>query len=340
MRTFKTILLLIIFTLPFLSADLYTKYLAHTELPNEGDQIVLIEPLNAVSPMINYGGIFGTEFRKENASHFLHLIFIPLIFFATFGAYRAVGSGVASILWFMALGGILGNGIEIAIFSGVTDFLNTNTGNISFDRLVFNLADIFIFIAVLFCLIPVIYLSVYYIWRFYIFDKLLRPIFKRIGIVFTPVPSNYSEELTLDVVMRYKSGETLEEIAIAVDKTPNSIRGKLVSEKVYTQYKDVNFRLSQMTNVEIEPLNLTQGMEYAFDDTTQYLNEAGYIRVSQVNEEGYYSVKGGLIKVHPFGSEESITLDYFGDTIETIKAVNKDSSLPSVSITAYQVEAT
>jgi transcription-repair coupling factor (superfamily II helicase) len=95
-----------------------------------------------------------------------------------------------------------------------------------------------------------------------------------------------------------------------------------------------------MTNAEIEPLNLTQGMEYAFDDTTQYLNEAGYIRVSQVNKEGYYSVKGGLIKVHPFGSEEAITLDYFGDTIETIKVVSKDASLPSIRISPYQLGVT
>ena len=335
MKTFKTTLLVIIFTLPFLCADLYTKYLAHTELPNEGDQIVLIKHLNAISPMINYGSIFGGEFKKENASHFTHLLFIPLVFFGAIGAYHAVGGGVASILWFMALGGILGNGIEVAIFSGATDFLNTNTGNPSFDQWVFNLADIFLFIPMLFCLIPAIYLFVIMICKYYIYDKLLVPIFKKIGIVYTPEPPKYSEELTLEIVKRYKFGETLEEIATAVDKTPNSIRGKLVSEKVYTEYKDINFRLSQMTNVEIEPLNLTEGMEFSFDDAVQYLNEAGYIRVSQVNEEGYYSVKGGLIKLHAFGSEDAVTLDYFGDTIETIKVEGKINNLPSICIMPY-----
>ena len=75
MKTFRTTLLLIIFTLPFLFADLYTKYLAHTELPNEGDQVVLIKHLNAISPMINYGSIFGGELKNENASHFTHLLF-------------------------------------------------------------------------------------------------------------------------------------------------------------------------------------------------------------------------------------------------------------------------
>ena len=36
-----------------------------------------------------------------------------------------------------------------------------------------------------------------------------------------------------------------------------------------------------------------------------------------------------MIKVHPFGSETAITLDYFGDTIETIKVEDKDNSLSS-----------
>ena len=83
MKTFKTILLLIIFTLPFLFADLYTKYLAHTELPNEGDQIILIEPLYAERPMTNYGSfltnLFGIVNSKENPNIFAHLTMVPRI---------------------------------------------------------------------------------------------------------------------------------------------------------------------------------------------------------------------------------------------------------------------
>jgi len=180
MKIIKTILLTIVFTLPFLFADLYTKYLAHTELPNEGDQVVLIEPLYAVSPMINYGSIFETELKKENASHFAHLLSIPITILGAWAAYHAVGGGFLSVLYFMFLGGALGNGIEVALFSGATDFLNTNTGNLNFDRLVFNLADVFICIPVLFCIIPFIYLSVTNIFKYYIYDKLLLPIKEKI----------------------------------------------------------------------------------------------------------------------------------------------------------------
>ena len=324
---------MIVFTVPFLFADLYTKYLAHIELPNQGDEIVLMKPIYAVSPIRNYGSIFKSEADKEKAHHLTHILLWPTVILGLF----LIAFYGRHFLWYMALGGGLGNGIEIAIFDGGTDFLNTKTGYWDLDRWIFNVADVFLFIPVLFCLIPAIYLCVNYICKYYIYDKLLLPVFEKIGIVPTPAPPKYSEELTLEVVERYKSGETLEGIASAVDKTPNSIRGKLVSEGVYSEYKNVNFRLSQMTNPEIGPLNLRKGMEYSFDDTIQYLNDAGYLRVSQVNQEGYYSVKGGVIQVHPFGSKEAITLDYFGDQIENIKIVNKASSLTSVSITAYQV---
>jgi lipoprotein signal peptidase len=232
MKTFKTTLLVIIFTLPFLCADLYTKYLAHTELPNEGDQIVLIKPLNAVSPIINYGSfltvLFGIENSKENPNIFAHLIMVPLIIVGAYAAFYAVGGGIASILWFMFLGGALGNGIEVAIFSGATDFLSTNTGNPSFDLWVFNVADIFLFIPFLFCIIPIIYIIVtYFIWERIIYDKIIVPIREKIlwplkvklGITeeYRPEPPKYSEELTLEVVSRYKAGETLEKIATALE---------------------------------------------------------------------------------------------------------------------------
>ena len=75
-----------------------------------------------------------------------------------------------------------------------------------------------------------------------------------------------------------------------------------------------------MGNPNIEHLILREGMEYPFDYTLQHLHDAGYLRVTKVNQEGYYSVRGGIIQVHPFGSKEAITIDYFGDQIDSIKS--------------------
>ena len=86
----------------------------------------------------------------------------------------------------MALGGGLGNGIEVAIFDGGTDFLNTKTGYWDLDRWIFNVADVFLLLPVLFFLIPLIYLSVTYICKYYIYDELLLPVIEKIGIVYNP----------------------------------------------------------------------------------------------------------------------------------------------------------
>ena len=92
-----------------------------------------------------------------------------------------------------------------------------------------------------------------------------------------------------------------------------------------------------MKNPEIGALVLEEGMECSFDETLQYLNEAGYIRVSSPNKEGYYSVTGGIIEVNPFGSKESITLDFFGDQIETIKVKNDNRALSIIRIKPYSI---
>ena len=74
MRAAKSILLMIVFTIPFLFADLYTKYLAHTELPNEGDQMVLVEGdafrLPQVQGLIH--SLVGPEPRYDH--HAAHLV--------------------------------------------------------------------------------------------------------------------------------------------------------------------------------------------------------------------------------------------------------------------------
>ena len=121
MRTAKSILLMIVFTVPFLFVDLYTKYLAHIELPNQGDEIVLMKPIYAVSPIRNYGSIFKSEADKEKAHHLTHILLWPTVILGLF----LIAFYNRHFLYYMALGGGLGNGIEVAIFDGGTDFLNT-----------------------------------------------------------------------------------------------------------------------------------------------------------------------------------------------------------------------
>ena len=117
-------------------------------------------------------------------------------------------------------------------------------------------------------------------------------------------------------------GENLEDIAEFSGKTVTSIRGKLVSEKVYSQFKMQRMNAIQKRTFDdgtvLSQLELKAGQEYRFDDLLAYLNKAGYLRVNRSCEMGYYSVHGGVVTIHPFGCSNSISIDYFGDTVEAI----------------------
>ena len=332
MENIKTLLITVCLTLPFLFADLYTKYLAHQELTNQDEQVTVIKPIYATSPIRNYGSFwFGGETDRKKAHHWAHLAFIPIIVMCFFSAYW-----IREIHYNMLLGGVLGNGIEIALFDGATDFLVAETGYWLLDQWIFNLADVFIYTGVL-----VIFLWIALTFVFFILQGVFRVVLIQLGIVeqyYRPA-KKYSDELTREVADLYKSGKSLDEISLVTGKSTNSIRGKLVSEGIYSEFRDINYRLSQMHNQEVADLNLKVGWHYPFESLIDYLNNAGYIRVSRVNEEGFFEVKGGIVTLHPFGEQEPVKLDYFGDQLETIKTAITGKPLDSVCIRPFTVRA-
>jgi transcription-repair coupling factor (superfamily II helicase) len=83
---------------------------------------------------------------------------------------------------------------------------------------------------------------------------------------------------------------------------------------------------------------------------TQQLSLMGYVKSGTVMEPGEYAVRGGILDVFPPGRTEPVRLDFFGDTLESIKAfevqtqrtakvVQKLAVLP-VSEVAFGEEAT
>ena len=50
-------------------------------------------------------------------------------------------------------------------------------------------------------------------------------------------------------------------------------------------------------------------------------------------------MRSGNVTIFPFGSTHAVMLDYFGDTIETITAVEKNKTYPSFKIMPFRLEA-
>ncbi|MBB4659801.1 transcription-repair coupling factor [Parvularcula dongshanensis] len=81
------------------------------------------------------------------------------------------------------------------------------------------------------------------------------------------------------------------------------------------------------------------GASVETDDLIAYLAANGYARASTVREPGDFAVRGGLIDLFPPGSPEPLRLDFFGDTLESIRSFDPVTQMttaqkPSIDLAA------
>ncbi len=90
----------------------------------------------------------------------------------------------------------------------------------------------------------------------------------------------------------------------------------------------VNAALQKMVPQEvIEGLAFSArpGNTIRMDDVAARLARNGFERVATVREVGEYAVRGGILDVFVPGSDEPVRLDFFGDTLETIRSFDPAS---------------
>ncbi|AGB71163.1 MULTISPECIES: transcription-repair coupling factor [Rhizobium] len=67
------------------------------------------------------------------------------------------------------------------------------------------------------------------------------------------------------------------------------------------------------------------GNQIRMDDIAARLERNGFERVATVREVGEYAVRGGILDVFVPGTEEPVRLDFFGDTLESIRSFDPAS---------------
>ena len=141
----NSFLVLLIFLLDRLS-KIYVIYL-DKKFP--GSEIFSSKYLN-INLIWNDGIAFGLfSFEKSNLYNFLTLIIIAIIFLIIFMTAKAEGIKKYSLL--MILGGAIGNVFDRLFNRAVPDFIDFHIGN--FHWFIFNIADVFITIGVIFMIL-------------------------------------------------------------------------------------------------------------------------------------------------------------------------------------------
>jgi transcription-repair coupling factor (superfamily II helicase) len=71
--------------------------------------------------------------------------------------------------------------------------------------------------------------------------------------------------------------------------------------------------------------NIAPGQRLDMAELIERLNLSGFQRTGTVMEPGEYAVRGGILDVYPPGRSNPVRLDFFGDTLEHIKAFDPET---------------
>src|SRR5437870_9494697 len=67
-------------------------------------------------------------------------------------------------------------------------------------------------------------------------------------------------------------------------------------------------------------LALGPGGRVPLDRLQSFFRNNGYIRTDTVREPGEFAVRGGIVDLYPAGAAQPIRLDFFGDTLESLRS--------------------
>jgi transcription-repair coupling factor (superfamily II helicase) len=84
-------------------------------------------------------------------------------------------------------------------------------------------------------------------------------------------------------------------------------------------------KIPAKSNIEKKALFLNKGSECSFESLERILSSFGYTRESSAETYGSFAVKGGIIDVFPSSLDYPVRLDFFGDTIESIREFDPET---------------
>ena len=103
------------------------------------------------------------------------------------------------------------------------------------------------------------------------------------------------------------------------------VKGRETPSILLTTVNAILQRLPPKALVAGQSLSAAPGNVLGMDGVVRWLELNGYLRASTVREPGEYAVRGGILDLYPPGLDEPVRLDFFGDTLESIRTFDPDS---------------
>jgi len=112
------------------------------------------------------------------------------------------------------------------------------------------------------------------------------------------------------------------------------LKGRDRAAVLLTTVNAVLQRVPAKELVANQALSAAPGNVIGMDSIVRWLELNGYTRASTVREPGDYAVRGGILDLYPPGMDLPVRLDFFGDSLETIRTFD-----PQTQRTEYPVRA-
>ncbi len=88
-------------------------------------------------------------------------------------------------------------------------------------------------------------------------------------------------------------------------------------------------RVPPLSQVGQDSFSAAPGNAVDMDGLVQWLEANGFGRASTVRDTGDYAVRGGIIDLYPPGMTQPLRLDFFGDTLESIRTFDPETQRTS-----------
>jgi transcription-repair coupling factor (superfamily II helicase) len=87
-------------------------------------------------------------------------------------------------------------------------------------------------------------------------------------------------------------------------------------------------RVPPRRRIATETFSAAPGNAVDTDLLVAWLETNGFLRTGTVRDTGEYAVRGGIIDLYPAGHPNPVRLDFFGDTLESIRSFDPRRSAP------------
>ncbi|MCW4114562.1 transcription-repair coupling factor [Aurantimonas sp. MSK8Z-1] len=96
-------------------------------------------------------------------------------------------------------------------------------------------------------------------------------------------------------------------------------------------------KMPPMAALAQESVSARAGNRVVMDEIVKVLQRGGFERVSTVRERGEFAVRGGILDLFAPGAEEPVRLDFFGDTLETIRAFDPATQRTTGQLKSFEL---